>query len=220
MLCDVDVIDLSCVCAQLPVVDDSGDQVAAPEFGFSTGSAAGSGAQKPALLSWQAIRHVGAGFWLTDPLVCLPPVMPCCAVLCCAVPCCAMLCHADLYFAVLCHAVLCSAMLCHAVPCHAVQCCVMLCCAVPCCAVLCYAALCCAMQLCAMLCCTAPCCVMLCPAAPRCRLAYCFLAFAMSSCTILKQSTHSDRLGVVKHCTGTRNALSMHKESWCNKQAC
>lgn len=51
---------------QLPVDVDAEGGLAPPEFGFSSGPA-GGGQQD--LLSWQAMRQVGAGFWLTDSQV-------------------------------------------------------------------------------------------------------------------------------------------------------
>ena len=52
---------------QLPVDVDAEGGLAPPEFGFSSGPAGGG--QQDMLLSWQAMRQVGAGFWLTDSQV-------------------------------------------------------------------------------------------------------------------------------------------------------
>ncbi|KAL0019249.1 hypothetical protein WJX77_001067 [Trebouxia sp. C0004] len=54
---------------QLPVVTLKGE-LAPPEFGFSTSSAS-TGGPREAPLTWEAMRQVGAGFWLTDPQVVL-----------------------------------------------------------------------------------------------------------------------------------------------------
>ena len=54
---------------QLPVVTPKGE-LAPPEFGFSTSSAP-TGTPREAPLSWEAMRQVGAGFWLTDHQVLL-----------------------------------------------------------------------------------------------------------------------------------------------------
>lgn len=63
-ICHCNAVD---VILQLPLVEAADGQAAAPEFGFS--SAPQAGAQQETALSWQAIRQVGAGFWLTDPQV-------------------------------------------------------------------------------------------------------------------------------------------------------
>ncbi|KAL0048506.1 hypothetical protein WJX82_004799 [Trebouxia sp. C0006] len=54
---------------QLPVVTPKGE-LAPPEFGFSTSSAPTGGLWE-APLTWEAMRQVGAGFWLTDHQVVL-----------------------------------------------------------------------------------------------------------------------------------------------------
>ncbi len=54
---------------QLPVVTPKGE-LAPPEFGFSTSSAP-TGGPREAPLTWEAMRQVGAGFWLTDHQVLL-----------------------------------------------------------------------------------------------------------------------------------------------------
>ena len=54
---------------QLPVVTPQGE-LAPPEFGFSTRSAP-TGGPREAPLTWEAMRQVGAGFWLTDHQVLL-----------------------------------------------------------------------------------------------------------------------------------------------------
>ena len=55
---------------QLPVVTPKGE-LAQPEFGFSTSSAPTGGPREASPLSWEAMRQVGAGFWLTDHQVLL-----------------------------------------------------------------------------------------------------------------------------------------------------
>lgn len=54
---------------QLPSAESAEEHVAPPEFGFS--SAPTTGDKQNTLLTWQAMRQVGAGFWLTDSQVCL-----------------------------------------------------------------------------------------------------------------------------------------------------
>ncbi|KAA6424834.1 MAG: hypothetical protein FRX49_05008 [Trebouxia sp. A1-2] len=56
-------------CQDLPVVTPKGE-LAPPEFGFSTSSAP-TGGPREAPLTWEAMRQVGAGFWLTDHQVVL-----------------------------------------------------------------------------------------------------------------------------------------------------
>ena len=56
---------------QLPVVDKEGG-LAPPEFGFATSNpSAVRQAARGSNLTWEAMRHVGAGFWLTDQQVML-----------------------------------------------------------------------------------------------------------------------------------------------------
>lgn len=59
----------TCACVQLPVVDEEGG-LAPPEFGFATSNpSATPGAARGSALTWEAMRQVGAGFWLTDQQV-------------------------------------------------------------------------------------------------------------------------------------------------------
>lgn len=59
----------SCACVQLPVVSEEGG-LAPPEFGFATSNpSATPGAARGSPLTWEAMRQVGAGFWLTDQQV-------------------------------------------------------------------------------------------------------------------------------------------------------
>lgn len=62
---------------QLPSTEGTNEDMAPPEFGFSSGPSVG---KEAATLSWQAMRQVGAGFWLTDPQVrslCTAPCVTC-----------------------------------------------------------------------------------------------------------------------------------------------
>ncbi len=52
-------------------------ELAPPEFGFSTSSAP-TGGPREAPLTWEAMRQVGAGFWLTDHQVILTLLKPGC----------------------------------------------------------------------------------------------------------------------------------------------
>lgn len=56
---------------QLPVVHEEGG-LAPPEFGFATSSPSAVPQTARGLsLTWEAMRQVGAGFWLTDQQVML-----------------------------------------------------------------------------------------------------------------------------------------------------